>query len=138
MRINENLEVLTAIVCDDVRREWNGKDILVGVYGSGIKFDQIPNVLVATLWVELNCQKTGEFEFFLRVLGQDQHVVFQPANPVKLNVPEVGFSNVALPGIALQVTSTGKLQFQFSPDAEHWDTIRTLNVIVGPIKPIGA
>lgn len=138
MKLYDELDVVTAIVCDDSRREWNGKDILIGVYGSAIKFESIPSFLVCHLWLEIEVTKVNKYEMYLRVIDNSGQTVFQPPSPAQLNVPEVGFSNISVPGIALQVNSTGKLQFQLSSNAENWITVRTLNVISGPIKPIGA
>lgn len=136
MKISDDLFVPTAIVCDDVRREWNGKDLLIGVYGSGIKFDSIPNFLICSLWLELNVKSAGDFDMFVRVVDNNKQVLFQPPTSAKLKVPEPGFSNIALPGIALNIGSTGMLEFQLSANGENWTTVRSLNVLFGPINPI--
>jgi|SRR5208282_3942853 len=41
----QNVRVSSFIVCDDVRREYNGKEILIGVYNNVIIFPALPSVM---------------------------------------------------------------------------------------------
>jgi hypothetical protein len=48
------------IVCDDIRKEINGKDILIGVYGGDILVSGTPFVLVLGIWFEYFSSKPGK------------------------------------------------------------------------------
>jgi hypothetical protein len=42
---NPGYSIIHTIICDDVRREDNGKEILIGVYNGTMVLDSIPTVL---------------------------------------------------------------------------------------------
>lgn len=52
----------TAILCDQVRREDNGKLILIGVYGGGVLLDSYPATLPLSAYVEGQVLEPGIFE----------------------------------------------------------------------------
>jgi hypothetical protein len=134
----QGFRVVTAIICDDVRREWNGKDILIGVYGSGMRVESIPNAVILTVWLEIEAFQQGELDLWIRVIGLNDAVIFQPPAAAKLNPQIAGFSHVFVPNILVQIPSTGPLNFQISRDGQIWENIKTINVEVGPIGPTKA
>ena len=46
-------KISAAIVCDDVRLEVNGKQIIIGVYNSDIRLDSYPSTIMLTLWLQV-------------------------------------------------------------------------------------
>jgi hypothetical protein len=40
--MSEKIKIRSVIICDDVRREMSGKEILIGVYNDGMIFPAIP------------------------------------------------------------------------------------------------
>jgi hypothetical protein len=49
-----------AIFCDDIRREFNGKDILIGVYSGGMILKQLPAPVAMAIWF---CFERNESDF---------------------------------------------------------------------------
>jgi hypothetical protein len=47
------------VICDDIRKEISGKDILIGVYGGDIVVTGAPFVLVLAVWFEYSPPKLG-------------------------------------------------------------------------------
>jgi len=62
-----DIDVIAAIVCDDVRKEINGKDILVGVYSGGILLNRTPAELGLSFWFLYRPRNTGSAKVELRV-----------------------------------------------------------------------
>src|SRR5581483_417621 len=60
------ITLLHTIVCDDIRREDNGKFILIGVYPELIMLNMIPAQLILSIWLQFKLQllekTTLEFE----------------------------------------------------------------------------
>ena len=50
-KINKGIEFLTAILCDDVRREGNGKELLIGVYTGQVLLPEMPQDFFPVFWV---------------------------------------------------------------------------------------
>jgi hypothetical protein len=44
--------IIAVVVCDDVRHESNGKDIIIGVYGSDAIVPSYPALLRPSFWVQ--------------------------------------------------------------------------------------
>lgn len=61
-------EIETVLVCDDVRREQNGKDILIGVYGGDIAIPTLPSPQNFVFWLLLKAQEPGAFLLTLQAL----------------------------------------------------------------------
>ncbi len=126
------LQVITAIICDDVRREANGKDILIGVYGSGMRVEAIPHLIMLAFWLELKTFEIGSHEFSMRIMAPNEAIIFQ-SPPTRINVENIGYSHMALGGVPVQISTTGKMEFQVSISGGEWKTVREIGVEVGPI-----
>ena len=61
-------EIETALVCDDVRREQSGKDILIGVYTGGIGVPALPSQPLFAFWLALRAREPGEFLLSLQII----------------------------------------------------------------------
>jgi hypothetical protein len=70
------LEVKYAIVCDDIRTEDNGKDIIIGVYNDKILVRSFPAALALSLWLHILPTKVGEHPLHSRLLGGPADAVF--------------------------------------------------------------
>ena len=80
MDIKPNLQF--SVLCDDVRREDNGKFLLIGIFESinTSKFPPIhPTLFVVNRW----CKGEGAFKQKIRILdAMDQKIVFQTEDQV--------------------------------------------------------
>lgn len=124
------LQVISAIICDDVRREINGKDILIGVFGSGMKIGAIPSLVSLSFWLELYAT-AGSHELTLRMIDPNGATVFQtPTNKVETKID--GFNHSAIVGAPIQISLTGDFKLQINTQSGEWQTIRTLNIISDP------
>ena len=82
---NEIIAIPTAIVCDDIRREDNGKEFLVGVYSADIIPMAMPVVFGLSFWVPIEVKRQGNTNVNFRIKGVDGGVLHQlPPLPVKI------------------------------------------------------
>ena len=47
------IEPYAVLFCDDIRRESNGKEILIGVYSGDIVINQVPNIIALSLFIQV-------------------------------------------------------------------------------------
>ncbi|MBP7056661.1 MAG: hypothetical protein KBB52_07395 [Candidatus Omnitrophica bacterium] len=80
MNIKPNLQF--SVLCDDVRREDNGKFLLIGLFES-INTNKFPAMHPTLFVVNRWCKGEGEFKQKIRILdAMDQKIVFQTEDQV--------------------------------------------------------
>lgn len=68
------LEIREVLVCDDIRREDNGKAILIGVYTGDMVFSNFPVNVRLSFWLQGRARKgagAGQAQFKIDVTQQD-------------------------------------------------------------------
>ena len=75
-----------AIVCDDVRREDNGKFIIIGAYGSDIRVSLTPANLRLSLLVAARSETEHQTLVSVRVT-QDGKRIFELPKPLEFRMP---------------------------------------------------
>jgi hypothetical protein len=103
-------DLQSAILCDDVRQERNGKFILIGLFDA-IMVQAVPvrypRLFMVTRW----CSGEGEFRQRTRILKPDQQTVQVEGQliPVRLQSAEATATNVEL-----------FLNVEFTESGTHW------------------
>lgn len=103
-------DLQSAILCDDVRQERNGKFMLIGLFDA-IMIPQLPvrypRLFMVTRW----CSGEGEFVQNSRILKPDQStsLVTGQKIPVRLPSPEATATNVEV-----------FLNVEFQEEGTHW------------------
>lgn len=69
------VDVLTAVMCDDIRQETNGKLILIGVYTNDVLVLQYPVNLELAFWLMLKFENVGEYKLKLMLCSNDDVVI---------------------------------------------------------------
>jgi hypothetical protein len=49
----------SVVICDDIRQETNGKQILIGVYGSAVLVPSMPFSIPLSVWIEYQAREIG-------------------------------------------------------------------------------
>jgi hypothetical protein len=127
-----------ALLCDDVRREITGKDIIIGVYGEELTTPTFPAGLVFCLFMRARfpapeTRYTVEF----RVIGPSDQPLTPPARSMLISPPEDGppTSTVSLGGIPLQIQSPGLVRFQWRPTiGSEWITLAKIEIKQGDVQ----
>jgi hypothetical protein len=135
---NKPFEVKAALVCEDVRREISGKEILIGVFADAVFITQIPVQLILTLYLRAMIPDQEELAVQFRVIGPGDVPVTSTisANLQKPLDPTTSVS-VVVTGIAFQVQSFGQYRFQWKPPGQEWETVAGLELRKGEAPPAG-
>lgn len=116
------MKVQFGFVCDDVRREDNGKLIFIGAYSSDIVVPALPAVLILTLVVRVEMK--GEETLELQVRMGDT-LLRKGKGKVRSNV--AGGHWVPIPSIVLdKLTTEGRLDFEVRLGDGDWVTACSL------------
>ena len=109
-------KIETVLVCDDVRRELSGKDILIGVYSGGIGIPTLPAQMNVAFWITLRAPAPGTFTLSLRVnLPQKNPAIDMMTMQIDISPPpDMPFSDqpiaVFTPPLPLPITEPGNLE----------------------------
>jgi hypothetical protein len=128
-------EIETAVLCDDIRQERNGKYLLIGVYGGNIIVRSFPTDLQLALWVLARPKTLGRAQVRIRVIGPQQNTLVEGGLEFELKDPARA-TIMALPGLPLQIQSVGELRFEMasSSDKDEWLPVKTVTVELVPDK----
>jgi hypothetical protein len=127
--MESQLEIKSVVVCDDVRREENGKDILIGVYSSGILVPQLPATLSLSFWIQFRARDAGEIAADFRLMGGED-VKFAEVHG-RLQMAKPGIGSLALGPIPVALQVLRPLTLQFKQGDRDWTTIEEIPVEKG-------
>ena len=127
------LKVDLALICDDVRREDNGKLIIIGVYNRNIQVPKLPATLILSSVVRLVATEATDIdvEFQYLMAGEPKastkgHLKVTEAGPSLLNLPP-------LPIVDIRSECDLEFQWRFGPD-DTWETIYSIPVVTSKKK----
>lgn len=86
--MTDSLEVSAVVICDDIRREANGKEILIGVYND-IKILGLPAVMPNFgIRIEFITPEAISQDFVLEIINPQEEVIFSANCPIKTSGEE--------------------------------------------------
>ena len=120
------VEILSAVVCDDVREENNGKEILIGVYSGTIAVQEIPSPpLPLRCWVNLRIQSSSKVRLYFRAMDHDNNEIFQAQLKTETD-DEIGMGSVPLGPIMYTLKEPeGSLRIDYKEGDGDWSNIIT-------------
>jgi hypothetical protein len=130
-------DISAVLICDDVRKEINGKDILIGVYSGTVNVPSYPAAFPAAFWIEIEPEGTGSV-----------HCEFTIATPsgnpplkvgFDLNVVEAGTAVFVMGGIPLTLERDGDIVIsaKIGSDEEAIVKRKPVKRVSLPISPGG-
>ena len=125
-----SIKITTALLCDDARKEDNGKEVLIGVYTGDVLVSEFPAQLVVCLWLLTETEAAGEIEKEVRAVGPDGKTITSGLFHVSILRDGKGSASFALTKMPLLIEKKGKLKFQWRPLKGRWSTILTKNVLL--------
>jgi hypothetical protein len=132
-----DIEFRTALVCDDVRREDNGKDIIIGVYSDTIVVASFPAPLQLAFWLQFSANDlTENLPVSFRLIG-DEDVKFAEMTG-GMRTFRKGLGSIAVGPIPLALQVATKLRFQTKLPNEDWKTLVECNVEKGIITNVAS
>ncbi len=104
-----------AIVCDDVRREDNGKLIIIGLYGSDITLSSYPANLRLSILVAVRSKTEHQTLVKMRIM-RDGERMSELKEKIELSVPAEDITVFSLSGITVSAEKDAILDFQIRFD----------------------
>ncbi|MBF0560727.1 MAG: hypothetical protein HQL37_01675 [Alphaproteobacteria bacterium] len=125
----ENILLVQTLLCDDVRREITGKDIIIGTYGDLILLETFPANLQFCLWNRVRYfGKVDSIVINLQVVGPSGTISFPPF-PFSIAAHREGeLGNIVISPIRVPVEYPGDLAFQWQLPGRDWETLASLTV----------
>ncbi len=122
-------DIHSVVICDDVRREQNGKDLLIGVYSGDILVPAFPFVLPLSMWMEYAPPKPGPNDIFIRL-----HYGQQPPSIVKATLEVMDSSTVGVPlsGFVIRGDKPDDIVVEYSADGTTYTVIKRKPVRQAP------
>jgi hypothetical protein len=125
--------ISSVIVCDDIRREISGKDILIGVYSGEIVLSSIPFSLNLAIWLEYTPSIVGHNEFYIRFMFNNE-----PIGSINGGIDVAVITSIGLPitGFNIRGDKPGELQIEFSSDGKTFTTVSRKTLRQGDVQAL--
>jgi hypothetical protein len=143
--MNSNLpriRPIHAVFCDDIRREINGKEILIGVYSGDLLVTHLPAPVVLAIWVpfERVGNVEGKIPIEFRMLDAADNNRTLGYGSIEIGLSDASQAGaLSLPALAVMLNRPGQLVFQLKQHDEPWEMVASLNVQIrsepSPITP---
>lgn len=120
------MKIHNAIICDQVRKEDNGKHLLLGVYPTDALVSKFPATVSFVLWMQLYVDRNGEFDVEFRI-QEDKKIVSSTKAAISVKDHSLPVT-VALPPVVLKIDGECTLSFQIREKNKRWKTAKELPV----------
>lgn len=118
------LEVRFAVACDQVRKEDNGKFILIGVYGKDVRLVTIPATIVLTVVLGVFSEAPIESCPLSVRASFDEQEVYSGTGEVSISKP--GNDLLVVPNVMIHVPTEGDLKIDAKVGTGRWRTVLVL------------
>jgi hypothetical protein len=110
--------IKTVVICDDVRRELNNKEILIGVYSGSVTVPSYPALIRLSFWFEIESTKIGAYHWAVKIETPSGN----PPIEIEFDaeVAEAGDSSVVFPALPIAVERDGEIVISVKRDSEQW------------------
>jgi hypothetical protein len=127
------MSVHSLVVCEEIRREYNNKGILLGVYTGKILPNKFPALIRLALWLLINSNETGEVPFKVRgKLKPSDVIIFQLEGSIDFHTPRT-LTDLPTPTFAAKLEGPGELYIQLSQHNEdNWTDLRVMEIALNP------
>ena len=127
VRVRAKIHVESLVVCEDVRKEITGKDILIGVYGGDIVAQIWPVALRLAIWLETTYSGNGEIPVVLRVRTDHNTEIFTAHFTAQIGENQE-HGVLSFGGILALLTDPCDLVFELRQYDEPWQVLKTKKV----------
>ncbi|GBQ99876.1 hypothetical protein AA23498_3579 [Acetobacter nitrogenifigens DSM 23921 = NBRC 105050] len=126
-------QILSHVICDEVRREDNGKQLLIGVYSEGMIYSgEIPGHVRICVWIQI--QYISNAKVTLEVDLSRNGVIGENILTMGIPVPDVPSDRIRssalitpIANVPVEGDETYIFSYRFSK-SEKWKTLREFNV----------
>jgi len=129
------LHIDSVVICDDVRKEFNGKDMLIGVQGTPLIFPAFPANIKLGFWVQFSALKLGSFTLEAR-LKTSREAVLAHAQ-FNINVDFLRQSALWMLCDGIQVQTAESMVLELKESDRQWETIKVIPILLHAVAPKG-
>lgn len=121
------------LICDDIRREANGKEIIIGLYTEDIVCSSLPTTIpMLTFRIFLSLTKPLTANFELNVKAPNNQIILHAEGQANSGVGQK-HAVLVFPFIPVQFSSAGEYSVFFAVDKRE-QKVATFNVVQGPVQ----
>jgi hypothetical protein len=127
------IKVESVIVCEDIRKEINNKEILIGVYSGNIVVASYPAMLKLAFWVELVPDSMDVHHLSLKIESPSGNPPIEVE--FDLSVKEANTAaTIAFGNLPIAIERDGELKVSFKEGDGDWSVIKQKKVLRGPVS----
>ena len=126
MSKQQQIRVNYAILCDDIRREDNGKLLSIGIYASDILLQRFPGVMSLSLLLHASVKKDIATALKIRYRAEFDNPeipTYEARAGGDLQVMKSDGSDevfIPVPQVPITVSGSGRLQIHYRLDGNRW------------------
>ena len=126
-----NFEVVTALLCEQVRQEINNKFTIVGTFSGDVHVASFPAVFLASIYLQLYAKDAGQFSVELQITspGKDQPNQLMIALGAEITAP--GPTVVPMPQFPIQSEGPGEITIELRQNGGAWNKIIERRIDLG-------
>ena len=122
------MKVQNIILCDEVRKEDNGKNFIIGVYPHNILIEDFPATIVLTLWIQFHAEENGPLSVEFRAIDKNKNTLTRGEGTLDIKDCKI-ISTITVPHMPINLTEkTEILVFQMRQKTKRWKTIKEMPV----------
>jgi hypothetical protein len=127
------IDIKAFIVCDDIRREDNGKEILIGVYSAGIVAPQFPVALALSFWMQFVASSAANLlEVEFRLMGGEDTQFW--AIKAQVAVAKAGLGSLGIGQVPVMLQIPTVLQLQMKLPGQDWRPVGEISAEKGQLS----
>lgn len=120
------IEILGGVICDDIRKEDNGKAILIGVYSGDILISSFPFQRPICLWLHGRAEKgIYDMEVRIRTVGENDELAPAKERKIKADFSSLESSEMAISivGVPISVNESSEIILEVKLAQQEWSEL---------------
>ncbi len=127
----KKIELVEAIICDQIQERPNGKYSLIDVYPKDIALNKIPCEIAVSLWLNFSINILEEIQIDVKISGKDV-IAEETIIPVKIDQANTLGDLITVPlilkNIPLTFQGAGEITISYKYEKTKWKTARNISV----------
>jgi hypothetical protein len=131
------LHPIAAVLCDDIRREDNGKSILIGTYSEGVGASQFPIELSLAMYLIFTVSGVGNAAVQFEFRSAKNELLGSVTTGLEImgTTPPHLLHSFGLPGVPMRFTEAGMVSIAYRQEEDDWKTLQVFPVVLQEAKP---
>ena len=126
------VQLINAILCDDHRREDNGKVILIGIYTGDIVVSNIPANILLRVWLNFRTEGTGGEDISVRIVDGESGLLTGIDGRIDNVSGEEDYISLVTPKLPLSFDEEGTIVVQWKSGESDWIDLISKRIICKP------